>query len=89
MARGDLAGSAQLELVSGVAQLRPEDTMFDAMLRGWRAQQLARGLREETIEGREQLVRRFAAATNDYPWNWRPAHVEEWMLTLRAHREFE
>ncbi|MDA8358040.1 MAG: tyrosine-type recombinase/integrase [Actinomycetota bacterium] len=86
MARGDLAGSAQLELVSGVAQLRPEDTMFDAMLRGWRAQQLARGLREETIEGREQLVRRFAAATNDYPWNWRPAHVEEWMLTLTSER---
>jgi site-specific recombinase XerD len=86
VARGDLAGSAQLELVSGVAQLRPEDTMFDAMLRGWRAQQLARGLREETIEGREQLVRRFAAATNDYPWNWRPAHVEEWMLTLTSER---
>jgi site-specific recombinase XerD len=86
VARGDLAGSAQLELVSGVAQLRPEDTMLDAMLRGWRAQQLARGLREETIEGREHLVRRFAATTNDYPWNWRPAHVEEWILTLTGER---
>lgn len=29
-----LEGSAQLELVSGVVQLRPEDAMFDAMLRG-------------------------------------------------------
>lgn len=86
LARGDLAGSAQLELVSGVAQLRPEDAMLEAMLRGWRAQQLARGLREETIEGREQLVRRFAATTNDYPWNWRPAHVEEWILTLTSER---
>ena len=86
LARGDLAGSAQLELISGVAQLRPEDAMLEAMLRGWRAQQLARGLREETIEGREQLVRRFAATTNDYPWNWRPAHVEEWILTLTAER---
>ena len=86
LARGDLAGSVQLELVSGVAQLRPEDAMLEAMLRGWRAQQLARGLREETIEGREQLVRRFAATTNDYPWNWRPAHVEEWILTLTAER---
>lgn len=28
-----LAGSAHLELVSGVVQLRPEDAMFDAMLR--------------------------------------------------------
>ncbi|MES4907825.1 MULTISPECIES: hypothetical protein [unclassified Streptomyces] len=33
-----LAGAAHMELVSGVVQLRPEDAMFDAMLRGWRAQ---------------------------------------------------
>jgi integrase/recombinase XerC len=43
LGRGDLAGAAHLELVSGVAQLRPEDAMFDAMLRGWRAQQKSRG----------------------------------------------
>ncbi len=35
--RGDLAGAAHLELVSGVVQLRPEDAMVEAMLRGWRA----------------------------------------------------
>lgn len=40
MRRVDLAGAAHLELVSGVAQLRPEE----AMLRGWRAQQAARGV---------------------------------------------
>jgi integrase/recombinase XerC len=43
--RVDLAGAAHLELVCGVAQLRPEDAMLEAMLRGWRAQQAARGLR--------------------------------------------
>src|ERR1017187_9393527 len=43
--RGDLAGAAHLELVSGVLQLRPEDAMFEAMLRGWKAQQASRGLR--------------------------------------------
>ena len=32
LGRGDLAGAARLELVSGVAQLRPEDAMFEAML---------------------------------------------------------
>jgi hypothetical protein len=37
MARGDLAGAADLELVSGVVQLRPQDAMVEAMLRGWRA----------------------------------------------------
>jgi hypothetical protein len=39
-----LAGAACMELVARVAQLRPEDAMVEAMLRGWRAQQLARGL---------------------------------------------
>jgi integrase/recombinase XerC len=84
--RGLLAGSAQLELVSGVAHLRPEDAMFESMVRGWRAQQVARGLRSETIEGRERLVRRFQEATNEYPWRWGPAHVEEWTLSLSGER---
>jgi hypothetical protein len=44
--------------------------MFDAMLRGWRAQQAARGLREDTIASRERLVRRFLAFINEYPWGW-------------------
>ena len=43
MGRGDLAGAAHLELVSGVVPLRPEDAMCEAMLNGWRAQQKARG----------------------------------------------
>jgi hypothetical protein len=37
-----------MELVSGVVQLRPEDAMVEAMLRGWRAQQAARGLKAMT-----------------------------------------
>jgi hypothetical protein len=49
--RGDLAGAAHLELVSAVVQLRPEDAMFEAMLRGWRAQQTARGLRVPVAVG--------------------------------------
>jgi integrase/recombinase XerC len=47
--RVDLAGAAHLELVSGVVHLRPEDAMVEAMLHGWRAQQMARGLQECTI----------------------------------------
>ena len=86
MGRVDLAGAAHLELVSGVVQLRPEDAMFEAMLRGWRAQQTARGLRGDTIEPRERLVRRFLAFTNEYPWNWGSPHVEEWTQSLVAER---
>jgi len=82
----DHAGAAHLELVGGVVQLRPEDAMAEAMLRGWRAQQMARGLREETIVGRERLVRRFLEFTNEYPWRWAPAHVDEWSLTMTGER---
>lgn len=81
-----LAGSASAELVDGVRQLRPEEAMVEAMLRGWRAQQTARGLRAETIDCRERLVRRFVVFTNDFPWQWRPAQVDEWTLTLTAER---
>ena len=86
MGRVDLAGAAHLELVSGVVRLRPEDAMFEAMLRGWRAQQAARGLREGTIAGRERLVRRFLLLTNEYPWHWTASHVDEWSLSMTSDR---
>ena len=60
--------------------------MVEAMLRGWRAQQAARGLRADTARYRERLVRRFQAFTNEFPWQWQPAHVDEWTLTLTAER---
>jgi hypothetical protein len=66
LGRSDLDGAAHLELASGVVQLRPEDAMFEAMLRGWRAQQAARGLRDDTIAPRERLVRRFLEFTSEY-----------------------
>jgi len=86
VASAELAGSAQLELVSGVTQLRPEDAMFEAMLRGWRAQQVARGLNPNTIDKRELLVRRFMGETNEYPWAWTAGHVEEWLLSATGER---
>ena len=77
-----LAGAASVELVDGVVQLRPQEAMVEAMLRGWRAQQSARGLRAATIDPRERLVRRFVSFTNEFPWQWGPGHVDEWTLTL-------
>jgi integrase len=84
--RGELAGAAHLELVSGVLQLRPEDAVFEAMLRGWKARQVARGLREGTIAPRERLVRRFLEFTNEYPWSWGPSHVDERTQALTSGR---
>ena len=86
MGRVDLAGAAHLELVSGVVQIRPEDAMLEAMLSGWRAQQMARGLAEDTMAPRERLVRRFLAFAGEYPWNWRPAHVDEWTQSLTCEK---
>ncbi|WP_243719721.1 tyrosine-type recombinase/integrase [Actinomadura sp. KC06] len=75
-----------MELVSGVVQLRPEDAMVEAMLRGWRAQQVARGLGEETVRKREGLVRGFMAFANEFPWAWSPGHLDEWSLHLTSER---
>lgn len=86
MRRVDLAGAAHLEMVSGVVQLRPEDALFEGMLRGWRAQQAARGLRTDTIDPRERLIRRFMAFTNEYPWEWTSARVDEWSLWMTSER---
>lgn len=60
--------------------------MFEAMLRGWKAQQASRGLREDTVAPRERLVRRFLEFTNEYPWSWGPAHVDEWTQALTSER---
>ena len=86
MGRGDLGGAAHLQLISGVVHLRPEDAMVEAMLKGWRAQQAARGLQEDTIVPRERLVRRFVGFTGEYPWNWGPAQVDEWTLSLTGEK---
>jgi len=86
LGRGDLTGAAHLELVSGVAQLRPEEAMFDAMLQGWRAQQKSRGMRDETAVDRERLIRRFHEFTDEYPWHWTAAHVDEWSAYLTGER---
>lgn len=80
---GEPPGSARLELVDGVALLRPEDAVLQAMLRGWRAQQIGgRGLRPSSVRDRLGVVRRFLAHTNEYPWHWTPAHLDEWMVDL-------
>ena len=77
MASGSvLPGAARLELADGVVHLDPAQAVFEAMLAGWARQQRTRFLKErETIEPRLALVRRLAAFTNQYPWEWAPAEA--------------
>lgn len=80
-------GAARLQLVGRVALLRPEEQVFDAMLAGFSNQQLARNLARSTVEGRENVVKAFAAYVNAFPWQWTPAMVDEWLGDLRSLRD--
>ena len=65
-------GAVRLHLADGVPLLRPEDQVFQAMLEGWRNQQLTRNLARSTVEGREATARAFADYVSAYPWAWSP-----------------
>lgn len=66
----------------GVRPLRLEETLFDAVLAGWRAQQAARHLAASTKREREALVRRFRADVERWPWEWRALDIDEWLEDL-------
>ena len=79
-------GAASQLAAGGLSLLHPEEQVFDAMLVGWRNQQLARRLAFSTVEQRERMVRAFAAHSQSYPWLWTAQLVDEWMTDLRAVR---
>ncbi|MFJ5832095.1 phage integrase N-terminal SAM-like domain-containing protein [Streptomyces sp. NPDC093089] len=79
------AGAAPaLFIMGGAPLLHPESQVFEGMLSGWRDQQLARNLSKGTIEDRLSAVQRFQRFTNERPWTWRPADVEEYTSHLRC-----
>jgi integrase/recombinase XerC len=73
------AGHAGLALVTAATPLRPEEALFDAMLVGWRNQQVARRLSPSVIDDRERVVRRFATFSGGWPWSWREDQLEAWI----------
>jgi integrase/recombinase XerC len=84
--QGQVPGAARLHLADGVALLRPEEQVLQAMLEGWRNQQLARNLAFSTIEQREKRLRAFANHADAFPWAWTPLLADEWFGDLRAVR---
>ncbi|MEU8310732.1 site-specific integrase [Actinomadura sp. NPDC048955] len=86
---GAAPGAASLHLVGGTALLRPEEQVAEAMLEGWRNQQLARNLAFSTIEGRENAVKAFTHYADAFPWAWTPQLVDEWLGDLRAVRHLK
>jgi hypothetical protein len=78
--------SGRVVLVDSVTPLHPEEQTVEDMLTGWRNQQLCRNLQLGTIEQRQQVVVRFIDYTNEFPWAWTPAMVEEYFGDLRSIR---
>ncbi|WP_227999651.1 hypothetical protein [Nocardia australiensis] len=82
-------GSAGLELVEGVALLRPETLCcMRCCGDGRQAQQVCgRCLTRSYVRNQLGVVRRFVDYTNAYPWQWTPAHVDEWSVDLISGRD--
>jgi hypothetical protein len=80
----DIATNSRLRVVGGEAESSPEQSTFEAMIDGWRAQRLARNLALATVESGSRVVQRFAEATGSFPWEWSPADLEGWTAALRA-----
>ncbi len=77
-----MPGAAQLMLIGGVIHLDPAPAAFDAMIKGWKPQQMSRMLSASTIEPRLDLVRRFEKFVGTHPWKWNPSDVEDWTSSL-------
>ena len=80
----DSPGPAALKLAGNVVLLDPESAVFDAMLEGWERQQRSRVLQASTIAGRVWVVRRLAAFSDLYPWQWSAPEVEAFFGDLRS-----
>ncbi|MFE1444079.1 tyrosine-type recombinase/integrase [Streptomyces sp. NPDC058739] len=81
---GLVPGSARLHLIDGLPLLRPDEQVFEAMIKGWRNQQLARNLSPGYVDDQERTVRAFTRHADAMPWQWTPQHVDEWSADLRA-----
>lgn len=77
-------GAPSLLVAGGTPLLHPDEQVFEAMVAGWRDQQLSRNLRAETVRTRLLAVRRFQRFAHDWPWLWRSVDVEEFTAELRG-----
>ncbi|PZQ91660.1 MAG: integrase [Leifsonia xyli] len=72
------------QATSRLPLLHPDETTFREMLRGWRAQQLSRGLSPRTVEVRAAIIERFVTITAAYPWRWTVDMVDEFFAERRS-----
>ena len=80
----EVRGAAHLHVVDGVGLVDPAAQVFEAMLDGWRSQQLSRNLAFPSIDSGARVVRRFRADSGRFPGEWAPADLESWCAHLRS-----
>ncbi|MER6523025.1 hypothetical protein ABT246_40200 [Streptomyces sp. NPDC001553] len=69
--------SARPHLIAGLPLLRPDEQVFEAVIKGWRNQQLARNLSPGYVGDQERTVRAVTRHADVMPWQWTPQHVDE------------
>ena len=67
---------------AGVRPLRLEEAVWEAMLKGWTAQQTARYFKPKTIRADLQAARSFASFTGRWPWQWHAEDVDSYFSAL-------
>jgi integrase/recombinase XerC len=67
---------------AGVRPLRLEEAVWEAMLRGWAAQQSARYFKPRTVSANLQAARSFASFTGRWPWDWYAEDVDAYFSAL-------
>lgn len=88
MARRVAHGTASLYLAAGVSFLNAPEAVFDAMIEGWRMQQIGgRRLKEESVTSSIGVVRRFEAYSLKKPWEWSASDFDEWMMLLVSQQQ--
>lgn len=79
----DSSALGRLHVLGGEDLQVPEHEMFEALLDGWRSQQLSRNLSFTTIANGERVVRRFQDHAGSFPWGWTSEEFEAWISGLR------
>lgn len=66
----------------GARPLRLPEALFDAVMEGWRVQQASRHLQPGTIKQRTDLICRAVRHPDEWPWEWTPLAVEEFIVDV-------
>jgi site-specific recombinase XerD len=79
----DSSALGRLHVLGGEDLQAPQHEMFEALLDGWRSQQLSRNLSFATIANSDRIVRRFQDHAGSFPWGWTAEEFDTWIGDLR------